>query len=162
MLRADRLRRGQSGQSLIEGLISIFLVGTVVLTLLALLSAIILSSAKQRGVVVASNEATSIAEAVEGLAYLPCGVVAPVDYSSADDNLRSGYTAQFAYQYLQPPVSGTPSSFGACPTGGDRGVQKVSVQVSMNAPPWSKATIEVVKRNKTCPVGAVVISGQEC
>lgn len=162
MSRADQRQRGQSGQSLIEGLISIFLVGTVVLTLLALLSTVILSSAKQRGVVVASNEATTIAEAVEGLAYMPCGVVAPVDYSSADDNLRSGYTAQFTYKYLQPSASGVPSSFGTCPTGGDRGVQQVSIKVSMNAPPWAKTTIDVVKRNKACPAGAVVISGQEC
>ncbi len=159
MSPGDR-RRGQAGQSLVEGLISVFLVGTIVLTLLALLSTVILSSARQRGVVVASNEATTIAEKVEGLSYLPC--TGSVDYSEADDEIRSGYTAQFTYQYLAPAVSGSPATFGGCPPSGDQGVQKISIKVAMNAPPWAKATIEVVKRDKACPAGAAVISGQEC
>lgn len=144
-------QRSQAGQSLVESLLAVFLVGTVVLAGMALLMTIILSSANHRGQAVASNEATTVIEAVQGLAYIPC--TGTVDYNSAKSGLRPGYTATISVSYLQVETAGNPSTFGACPAAGDQGAQKIVVNVKMNVPPKSSVTIETVKRNKTCPTG---------
>lgn len=163
-----RLNRGQRGESLVEMLLTIFLMGTVLVSLLGLLATVVLGTLHHRGVISAGNQATTVAEMIDVMPYKPCGQAAPNDpqsvYSNGLSAQVSGFSVpQVSVEYLNSNTSNSPLYVASCP-GGDKGTQLVTVRVKMLGPMSSSAEVKIVKRNRTCPggLGAQIEPGQEC
>lgn len=164
-----RRSRGQCGETLIEILLTMFLMGTVLISLLGLLAAVLMGTLNHRGVVSAGNQATTVAEAIDRLPYKDCGQSAPNDpqtvYSSVLTSQVSGFKVpEVSVQFLNSKSSASPTYVGSCPVAGDQGTQLVTVKVQMSGPPSSRAEVKLVKRNRTCPggLGAQIRPGQDC
>ncbi|MFV0318560.1 MAG: hypothetical protein ACK5O2_16560 [Microthrixaceae bacterium] len=135
-------------------LITVFLMSTVLLSILTLMITIVLATAKHRGTVRATNEATSVSERIDHEEYQRCGQPSPVDYDSAIGTLPTGYVAQvLSIEYLESSDADTSSFQATCPAAGDQGVQRILVEVTAQIKPSSKATIELMKRDRVCPAG---------
>lgn len=165
MPAGDRRARGQAGFSLLEGLTALALIAVVTVGLVSLLYVTIVSSSSHRARVAAGNQATTVAEAVDRLPYQRCGQAQTPQqaYASALSNTETGYTASFSsITFLQSAAANTTAATFAstCPTP-DQGVQRIVVTVS-HAATGTSVNLELLKRNRECPVGAVVQSGQEC
>lgn len=165
MIRSRRVRRqgarSQRGETLLEVLLTVFLMGTVLVSLLALVMTIMTASAAHRAKVAAGNQATTIAESVDRLPYVACGAVS--NYQSAVSGLESGYSGEIiSVRYLSSGSSATPTFLAvgaACPGGVDQGAQLVTVRVRRTVAPTASNTVEVVKRDTTCPAGVSVANG---
>lgn len=165
-----RCSQEQRGETLIEILLTVFIMSTVLLSLLGLVLTITVASAAHRGTVAAGNQATTISETIDRLPYVSCGQVA--NYSSAVSGLESGYSGSVtSVRYLDDKASSSPQYLGwsapgsPCPGGADQGAQLVTVEIQMAVPPNSKATVELVKRNDACPATAAQLGlqpGQKC
>lgn len=156
--------RGQRGELLVETLLSLFFLTTVLVAVVGLLFTTILSSSTQRGVVGATNEATTVAEQIDRAVYLPCGTGTPVDYSAALGIAAAGYTSYIDLVEYQNSTAGSSSYGTSCPAGGDQGTQRITVRVAADEAPNPEGTITLVKRDQTCPggLGTQVMAGQPC
>lgn len=159
----QRRQRGQRGETLIEILFTVFVMSTVLITLLGLMVTVVAASATHRGAVAAGNQATTISEAIDRLPYVVCGTSS--NYSSAVGTLPTGYTGSIvSVRYLQDGSSPTATYVSSCPGGVDQGAQLVTIQVQRTVPPVAKATVELVKRDVTCPanLGSQLQPNQTC
>jgi hypothetical protein len=159
--RLRQRRGGQRGDTLVEILLTVFIMGTVLITLMGLVMTIMTASAVHRGKVAAGNQASTIAEAIDRLPYVACGSAA--NYDTAVAGLESGFEATIvSVRYLSDGSTATPTFLpagSACPGGVDEGAQMVSVRVRMSRPPHVSTTVDLVKRDTTCPAGVTVANG---
>lgn len=161
--------RGQRGETLIEMLLTMLIMGTVVLALIGFLLTVVVASIGNRGSVSAGNQATTVAESIDRLPYVACGQSAPNDpktaYSTGLTSMVQGYEAPVVtVKYLDSSSSNTPSYVDNCPAS-DQGTQLVIIKVRMVAKPSPTAEVRLVKRNTTCPangLGGQLEPGQEC
>lgn len=150
--RADWRGAEQRGETLIEILFTVFIMSTVLLSLLGLLLTVLVASASHRGAVAAGNQVTTVSETIDRLPYVACGAVS--NYSSAVTGISTGYTGTItSVRYLQSKTAATAQYVATCPGGNDQGTQLITVRIQRNSPPRSSATIDLVKRNDTCPYG---------
>ena len=161
--RSPDRSRGQRGESLLEILFTVFVMSTVLLSLLGLLMTVVVASAAHRASVAAGNEATTISEAIDRMPYVSCGVVS--NYSSAVTGLPTGYTGSItSVKHLQDGAAPSATFVNACPGGVDQGAQLVTVEIRTTRPPITKATVDLVKRDDACPanLGTQIQPGQKC
>ncbi|MCA1710636.1 MAG: type II secretion system GspH family protein [Actinobacteria bacterium] len=148
--------KNETGETLVEVLLAVAILGIAVVVLLSGLGTAIASSSLHRDFSNSQLEVRSFAEAVKKAAYVPCtaGVafvpgttVPPAAYSSPP-----GYTASSSYPASVDKVQyWTGSAFaGTCPAGGDLGVQLVTVTTQGSNGRGSQ-TLAVAKR-KPCGV----------
>ncbi|MFJ3877663.1 type II secretion system protein [Streptomyces sp. NPDC090077] len=134
--RRARLPRGEEGETLIEVLVAVVLIGVAFTAVLGGIGAAVAGSAAQRKVTGADAVARSAAEKVVGAPYAPCarGYETPAP--------PAGYTVTVEIEYWDGV-----GAFGrSCPTA-DTGVQKVTLTVRTAGPhPVGDARLEVVKR----------------
>ncbi|WP_424216197.1 type IV pilus modification PilV family protein (plasmid) [Streptomyces sp. BI20] len=129
-------RRGEEGETLIEALVAVVLIGVAFLTVLGGLGTAVVSSVAQRQTVGADAIARSTAERIIGAPYAACargyGTPAP----------PAGYAVTVTVEYWDGV-----GAFGpACPST-DTGVQKVTLTVRATGPrPVKDTTLELVKR----------------
>lgn len=162
-----RLSRNQRGETLIELLLTMFIMSTVLVSLLALLMTVIAGSASHRATVSAGNQVTTIAEQLDKVDYVACGGAGnPVStYQSKMPTVVSGYTGTLvSVEYLSSSTSDNQTFTSSCPGGGDKGTQRITLRVKLNRPPGSSAEVKLIKRNQQCPVGmgAQLQPGQKC
>lgn len=123
--------RGESGETLVELLMTIAIVSIAFVGILAAVAIAILSSHTHRQESTAEGVIRSFAESVDGAGYVPCPTVDSATYSS-------GFTAPSGWPAAQ--VTGISywqgddaMTFGGCPGSGDKGLQRVSLRVQSPA-----------------------------
>ncbi|MFJ8159443.1 prepilin-type N-terminal cleavage/methylation domain-containing protein [Streptomyces sp. NPDC096136] len=135
-VRRPRRRRGEEGETLVEVLVAVVLIGVAFVAILGGMGTAIISSAKQQQVTGADAVIRSAAEKVVSAPYVSCarGYETPTP--------PTGYTVAVEIEYWDGV-----GAFGrSCPTA-DTGVQKVTLTVRSTGPrPVRDATLEVVKR----------------
>lgn len=135
-LRTRRHRRGEEGETLVEVLVAVVLIGVAFVAILGGMGTAVISSAKQQKVTTADSVVRSAAEKVISDPYVSC--------TSAYDTPTppAGYTVTVTIEYWDGV-----GAFGrSCPTA-DTGVQKVTLTVRSTGPrPVRDATLEVIKR----------------
>ncbi|MEU2451131.1 type II secretion system protein [Streptomyces sp. NPDC012765] len=129
-------RRGEEGETLIEVLVAVVLMGVAFVAVLGGIGTAIISSVTQQKVTTADSVIRSAAEKVVSEPYRSCasgyGTPAP----------PAGYTVTVTIEYWDGVGAFGPS----CPTA-DTGVQKVTLTVHSTGPrPVKDARLEVVKR----------------
>jgi type II secretory pathway pseudopilin PulG len=140
------------GETLIELMVTVLLVGVAVVALLTTMITVVTSAHGHKRRVQAENEATSIVEAIDRMAYVPCANTS--SYAAA---LASAPTPTFiptitSVEKLQNRAA-TTATFGAsCPGGGDQGAQQITVRVAVPGRYAVSAEVVLVKRDDTCPV----------
>ncbi|MEV6580410.1 type II secretion system protein [Streptomyces sp. NPDC051582] len=136
LARRPRGRRGEEGETLVEVLVAVVLMGVAFVTVLGGIGTAIIGSVAQQKVTGADSVIRSAAEKVVSAPYASCadGYETPAP--------PAGYTVTVTIEYWDG--AGT---FGrSCPTA-DTGVQKVTLTVRSTGPhPVKDATLEVVKR----------------
>ncbi|MFE2268367.1 type II secretion system protein [Streptomyces lavendulae] len=135
-VRRPRRPRGEEGETLIEVLVSVVLMGVAFVTIFGGIGTAIISSVRQQKVTGADSVVRSAAEEVVGDPYVSCagGYGTPTP--------PPGYTVTVTVEYWD----GVGAFATACPAA-DTGVQKVTLTVRSTGPhPVRDATLEVVKR----------------
>ncbi|MFF0215337.1 type IV pilus modification PilV family protein [Streptomyces vinaceus] len=129
-------RRGEEGETLIEVLVAVVLMGVAFVTIFGGIGTAIISSARQQKVTGADSVVRSAAEKVISAPYVSCagGYAIPAP--------PAGYTVTVEVEYWDGV-----GAFGRpCPTA-DTGVQKVTLTVHSTGPhPVRDTTLEVIKR----------------
>ncbi|MGW2304568.1 type IV pilus modification PilV family protein [Streptomyces sp. NPDC001809] len=129
-------RRGEEGETLIEALVTVVILGTAFVAILGGLGTTIISSVRQQKLTTADSLVRSAAEHVIGAPYVSCAV------GYATPKPPPGYTVAVRIEYWDGVGAFGPS----CPTP-DTGVQKVTVTVRTTGPrPVRDAALDVVKR----------------
>ncbi|MFJ8013469.1 prepilin-type N-terminal cleavage/methylation domain-containing protein [Streptomyces sp. NPDC096339] len=129
-------RRGEEGETLVEVLVAVVLIGVAFVAILGGMGTAIISSVTQQKVTGADSVIRSAAEKVVSAPYVPCAS----GYETSAP--PAGYTVTVEIEYWDGV-----GAFGApCPTA-DTGVQKVTLTVHSTGPnPVRDTTLEVVKR----------------
>ncbi|WP_405486485.1 prepilin-type N-terminal cleavage/methylation domain-containing protein [Streptomyces sp. NBC_00096] len=134
--RRPRRRRGEEGETLIEVLVAVVLMGVAFVAILGGMGTAIVSSVAQQKVTTADSVIRSAAEKVVSDPYVSCAI----GYGTPTP--PAGYTVTVEIEYWDGV-----GSFGrSCPSA-DTGVQRVTLTVRSTGPhPVRDATLEVVKR----------------
>jgi len=160
--RRRRRSRCQRGDTLIEVLVTVAIMGTVIVTVLSLMTTLTVASTTQLQSVTAGNLATTVSERLDTISYSQCATT--TSYAAALAPVDSRYTAQITgVRYLVSNAVDTAAFQNTCPSNPDMGVQEVSVLVYANGGKQGKARIVYLKRNSACPVsGVTLVPGQDC
>lgn len=158
-------RRGESGETLLETIVTVALLGTVVLGIVGALTTSIVVADRGRRSSRAFVEATTRAEAYldPSVTYVPCTPAAnpdaahPVTYSPTLPALPTGYTSTYKVDYLKvlPAASTTPQTAdfqAGCPAT-DQGIQRITITVTAGSTNASR-TVVVLKRDVRCSAAA--------
>ncbi|MFD4739292.1 prepilin-type N-terminal cleavage/methylation domain-containing protein [Streptomyces virginiae] len=134
--RRPRRPRGEEGETLVEVLVAVVLIGVAFVAVLGGFGTAIISSVTQQKVTGADSVVRSAAEKIISAPYVSCadGYATPTP--------PAGYTVTVEVEYWDGV-----GAFGRpCPTA-DTGVQKITLTVHSTGPhPVGDATLEVVKR----------------
>ncbi|MFE5862816.1 prepilin-type N-terminal cleavage/methylation domain-containing protein [Streptomyces virginiae] len=134
--RRPRRPRGEEGETLVEVLVAVVLIGVAFVAVLGGLGTAVISSVTQQKVTGADSVVRSAAEKIISTPYVSCadGYATPTP--------PAGYTVTVEIEYWDGV-----GAFGRpCPTT-DTGVQKITLTVHSTGPhPAGDATLEVVKR----------------
>ncbi|MFF4323358.1 prepilin-type N-terminal cleavage/methylation domain-containing protein [Streptomyces sp. NPDC001568] len=134
--RRPRRPRGEEGETLVEVLVAVVLMGVAFVAIFGGMGTAIISSVTQQKVTGADSVIRSAAEKVVGAPYVSCarGYETPTP--------PAGYTVTVTIEYWDGVGAFGPT----CPTA-DTGVQKVTLTVHSTGPHSVRdATLEVVKR----------------
>ncbi|MCU1497424.1 MAG: hypothetical protein JWM47_1377 [Acidimicrobiales bacterium] len=158
-LRARRREAspGERGETLLELLATVFLLGVVIVGLVTALLQVIIASDNNRRHVRAGNEAVTMLENIRVAPYSQCSAASPTpqntSYRSVAGTPPSGYTYTLDIRFLVSRTAATsatsPAVFQAtCPGAGDQGSQRITI--TMVAPGRSAVaeTLTLIKRNK--------------
>jgi type II secretory pathway pseudopilin PulG len=144
---------GEEGETLLEVIMAIAILGTAVVAIMAGVALSIRVSDIHRKQVSASAYVRSAAETIEnairsdGSGYVACPT-APA-YAASLSAAPSGFASpQVSVVYWNPATS----TFGACPSGGDSGVQRVTISIASSDGRASEH-LDVVIR-KPCAAGS--------
>ncbi|MEU8775431.1 type II secretion system protein [Streptomyces sp. NPDC048606] len=130
------LPRGEEGETLIEVLVAVVLMGIAFVAVFGGIGTAIIGSVRQQKVTTADSVVRSAAEEVVGRPYASCAA----GYATAPP--PTGYTVTVTIEYWD----GVGAFVRSCPTA-DTGVQKVTLTVRSTGPhAIGDLTLEVVKR----------------
>ena len=179
--RPPRPARGEGGETLIETLTTVSILGIVVVGLMASLTTILAVTGTGNDRSRAAVEATSRAEAYMNLPYSVCAL--STTYRTATFNTNnpfpnSSYTDTLKVRYLKaanpaavdpvqlavfvdtPPGTTPASTTPGCPANQtDQGIQELTVTVTKGR---ATQTVVVDKRNTTCPAVLGYPATQRC
>lgn len=149
---ADRER----GFTLIEVLITLSIVSIAFIAILTALAVMISTTATHRRITDGETIVRNVAEFVKAndtAAYHRCDLVTPTtalqDYRSklaAATPSTLGLTSRYTATIVSVEAGTGGAGFGSCPVGGDKGIQRVTVQVTPTDS-TSGQQLSIVKRN---------------
>ena len=155
-------RRGEAGETLIELIVTIVIMGSAILAILGGVVTMVITSASHRGSVRSGNEAATVAELIasEDTPYQPCTTAGPAPSydavfgpgSSYANSAPGDYTvaltpAATPVLFLDDKHATTPTFDATCPAAGDQGTQQMTVTVTAGGSGrHSKESVTFVKR----------------
>jgi type II secretory pathway pseudopilin PulG len=151
-----RRARSERGETLIELMATMILLGICITALVASLITAIQTSATHRRIIRTGNETINVVEVIRGMAYVPCATT--TTYGTT--NNIAGYTVpqpDFTVEITQirwltsntasPAVWKVPGS--GCTAANDQGAQQITVRVTSKSGPGTiRRSLTFVKRNK--------------
>lgn len=149
---ADRWSASERGETLIEIMATVVLMGTAIIAVLSGLFTTIVSSDLHKRQTRAAAEVTNVVESIDKATYSPCSGATIPTYASALPALPAGFT--IASVVVEPLVSSTatdPTFAATCPGAGDQGAQRITVSVTQGVG-GRKVTEKIVyvKRDERC------------
>lgn len=145
----------ERGETLIELMATVVLMGVSVVALVGSLIGAMQVSTQQRNATRAGNEAVNVIEALRSAPYVNCAGV--TSYASSLPTAAPRFTYSIAkVEWLVPDPTPadpypnptwTPSTGGSCT---DPGVQKITVRATAAGPGSVTRTLTFVKRDRTC------------
>lgn len=147
---------GERGETLIELMATVMLMGVSIVALVAALLGVMTTAAENRRATRAANEAVNVVETLRGVDYVPCATAA--SYVSSLPAMPRGYAAEIVeLRRLQdatvdPPVWVAPGS--GCTTDNDTGAHEITVRVTATDGSEVSRSLALVKRRKACPDAA--------
>lgn len=141
----------EQGETLIEIMAAVVLMGTAVVAVLSGLFTAVVSSDLHKRQTRAASEVTNVVEAISNAQYQPCTTSVPT-YASALPSLPSGYTLlPLVVEPLASKSALDPSWSATCPSIGDQGAQRITVTVTQGTG-GRKVTEKLVyvKRDDRC------------
>jgi type II secretory pathway pseudopilin PulG len=151
--RVARARHGdEGGETLIELLATVILLGTAVVAVISGLYTAVRSSDQHKRRTRTAAEVTNVVEVLSRTDYIPCTSGVP-NYSSVLPSLPSGYTLlPLVVEPLASASAADPSWSATCPTEGDQGAQRITVVVSQGTGEREvREELVYVKRSRECP-----------
>lgn len=125
--------RGESGETLLELLLTVFIIGTALSAIVLGIFTMIRTSDQHRRSVLVSNEAMSVAELIDGATYVDitasgeCAKTNPY-MPLAGYTAPSGMSVTVTRRNLQDRLAATPTYATACPST-DQGAQELTITV---------------------------------
>jgi type II secretory pathway pseudopilin PulG len=150
--RSAGARTGEEGETLVEIMAAVILMGTAVVAIMSGLYTAVVSSDLHRRQTRAASEVTNVVEALNRADYVPCTSGVP-NYAAALPALPSGYTLlPLVVEPLASASATDPSWQTACPGEGDQGAQRITVVVSQGTGEREvQERLVYVKRDRRCP-----------
>ena len=156
-------RADERGETLIELIVTVLLLGTAIVTLLGALFSVMVLVNRHRSNVVTSSRATEIVETIQRAQYVPC--TASPDPTTAYGALFSNNDASiYSVKYLQSS-SANPAVFTTTCPATDQGVTEITVEVERGRGTERVVTRQtILKRADDCPASmtTVTVAGQRC
>lgn len=136
-----RRGRGEAGETLVETLVAVAILGIAGVSILGGLMASIVGSDYHRHQATAETLVRAAAEAVKGATYQPC----PATYTLPSPG--AGFASAITrVEYWSGTTVGNPNAFlPNCVTAGDQGLQRITLTVTA-ADGRGTETIQVLKR----------------
>ena len=156
-----RLRERSSredGETLMELMVTVTLLGVVIVGLVAAVLNLIVTSDNNRRHTRLVNEAVTMAENVRAATYQPCTVSSPTPqvtfYTTAAGVAPSGATVSVRVKFLTSrtatAASASPAAFQTtCPAAGDQGIQQITLGLTSSGSTNVTETLTVTKRVPT-------------
>lgn len=148
----DRWSAGQRGETLIEIMATVVLMGTAIVAVLSGLFTAIVSSDLHRRQTRAAAEVTNVVESIDKATYSPCSGATIPTYSTALPTLPSGFAvSSVVVEPLVSSAASDPTFAATCPGAGDQGAQRITVTVTQGIG-GRRVTEKIVyvKRDERC------------
>lgn len=148
--RRGRIERsdGEAGESLIELVIAVVIIGLGVVALLGTLFSVVYLTNRNRGDVQTAVSATDILERIQAAPYEPCS--SPTTGTYVPYLQLSDPTPEITIEYLVDRNSVTPTFASTCTT--DQGVQRIKLRVARGFGRERRVTdLVMIKRDDRCP-----------
>lgn len=153
----DRPRRsrgdaGEAGETLVEIMAAVVLMGTAVVAIVSGLYTAVVSSDLHKRQTRTASEATNVVEVLTRADYVPCTSGVP-NYAAVLPAMPSGYTLlPLVVEPLASRSATDPSWQSTCPGIGDQGAQRITVVVSQGTGDREvRSRLVYVKRDSRCP-----------
>lgn len=159
--RLAHRNRNESGESLVEIILTVVLISTTIVALVTALFTVVASSSASKRRAQAANEATTVVETIDRAVYVNCAGVGT--YNAALSTVPTpGFTPTIvSVKHIADPAASTPS-WGGCPGGGDKGLQQITVRIESTQRSKAASTVTVVKRRAVCPASVDTVPGESC
>jgi type II secretory pathway pseudopilin PulG len=159
--RSVRPAHDERGETLIELMATVVLMGVSIVAIVGALMGVIQTSSQHRRATRAGNEAVNVVEFIRDQDYTPC--VTTSTYALPTPPPRYSYTIS-SVRSLQSNTAGTPvwiATPGGCNATNDQGAQQITVKVTATGTGAVSRSLTFVKRKKICP-GANPADPENC
>ena len=147
---------GERGETLIELMATVLLMGVSIVALVAALLGVMRTSVENRRATRAGNEAVNVVETLRSVDYVPCATAST--YASSVPAAPRGYTTSITrVRRLQSDTASTPvwvPAAGGCNVANDTGAQEITIRVQATDGSNVSRSLTLVKRRKACPDAA--------
>lgn len=154
---------GQQGETLIELLATVILLGVGIIALLGALASAITQSSRTERATLADNEAVNTVEFIRAEDYIACADASSYGLpTSTHPNVTLAVTK---VQRLQNAGSSNPvwlPDNAGCSAANDQGAQLITVRATATGEPKVNRFLTFVKRDRTCPDAASSTSPETC
>lgn len=156
-------REGERGETLIELIITVLLLGTAIVTLLGALFSVVVLVNRHRSNVATSSRATEIVETLQRAVYVPCNA-SPGPAAAYGALFSNDDASIFSVKYLQSATAEPAVFNGTCPST-DQGATEIVVEVERGTGTGRVVTRQtIIKRADSCPASMTssTVAGQRC
>ncbi len=156
-------RAGERGETLVELIVTVVLLGTAIITLLGALFSVVVLVSRHRANVATSSRVTEIVETIQRATYVPCTATPapPAAYASLFSSDRASV---YSVKYLANATAEPAAFTTTCPST-DQGVTEIVIEVERGTGTSRVVTRQtILKRADDCPASmtASTVAGQRC
>lgn len=162
-VRASEAEAGERGETLIELIVTVLLLGTAIVTLLGALFSVVVLVGRHRSNVATSSRVTEIVETVQRAQYVPC-TASPGPTAAYAGLFSSDRASVYSVKYLENATANPAVFTTTCPAT-DQGVTEIVIEVERGQGTGRVVTRQtILKRADDCPASmtASTVAGQRC